>query len=59
MNDIGVSFPVFEKAMNLIRRGADLNIREINSNRILLENNDFVIEIKPKKVQDNEIMAEK
>ena len=45
MNDKGMSFPVFEKAVSLFKRGRKLNIREINSNKMVLENDDFVIEV--------------
>ena len=58
MNDIGIAFPVFDKAMKLIRRGTDLNVREISGIAIVLENDDFVIEIKPKKVQDDEAVQD-
>ena len=50
MNDKGIAFPVLHKAMQLIRRGTDdLNVRDISGVAIVLENDDFVIEIKPKK----------
>ena len=58
-NDIGMAFSVFESAMKLIKRGTDLNMREVNSNKIVLENDEFVMEIKPKWRADNEIMAER
>jgi hypothetical protein len=58
-NDIGMAFPVFENAMKLIKRGTDLNMREVSSNKIVLENDEFVIEIKHKRRADNEIMAER
>ena len=45
MNDKGITVSTLEKAMNLIKRGTDLNMREITSNKILLENDDFVIEV--------------
>lgn len=48
MNDKGMSFNVFEKAVNLFKRGNKLNIREIGGEKMVLENEDFVIEIIPK-----------
>lgn len=54
MNTVGMSFLQFGKAMTLIRRGTDLKLREISDIKIVLENDNFVIEIKPKKVQDDD-----
>jgi len=51
-NDIGMAFPVFENAMKLIKRGTDLNMREVSNNKIVLENDEFVIEIKRKKAKE-------
>lgn len=58
-NDIGMAFSVFESAMKLIKRGTDLNMREVSGNKIVLENDEFVMEIKHKRRSDNEIMAER
>ena len=49
---IGMAFSVFENAMKLINRGADLNMREVSGNKIVLENDEFVIEIKKKKAKE-------
>ena len=49
---VGMAFPVFENAMKLIKRGTDLNMREVSGNKIVLENDEFVIEIKRKKVKE-------
>lgn len=54
MNDKGITVSTFEKAMNLIKRGTDLNMREVNGNKIVLENNEFVIEIKHKRRAGND-----
>lgn len=51
---VGMAFPVFEKAMKLIKRGTDLNMREVSGNKIVLENDEFVMEIKYKRRADNE-----
>lgn len=51
---VGMAFPVFESAMKLIKRGTDLNMREVSGNKIVLENDEFVIEIKQKRRADNE-----
>lgn len=48
MNDKDMSFTIFEKAVNLLKRGSKLNIREISGEKMVLENEDFVIEIIPK-----------
>ena len=50
----GMAFPVFENAMKLIKRGTDLNMREVSGNKIVLENDEFVMEIKHKRRADNE-----
>ncbi len=51
---VGMAFPVFENAMKLIKRGTDLNMREVSGNKIVLENDEFVMEIKHKQRADNE-----
>ena len=51
----GMAFPVFENAMKLIKRDADLNMREVSGNKIVLENDEFVMEIKHKWMADNEM----
>jgi hypothetical protein len=53
-NDIGMAFSVFESAMKLIKRGTDLNMREVSSNKIVLENDEFVMEIKHKRRADHD-----
>lgn len=50
----GMAFPVFENAMKLIKRGTDLNMREVSGNKIVLENDEFVMEIKHKRRADND-----
>ena len=45
MNDTGMSFRVFKKAVNLFERGNKLNLREVNGKKMVLENDDFVIEV--------------
>jgi hypothetical protein len=52
--EVGMAFPVFESAMKLIKRGTDLNMREVSGNKIVLENDEFVIEIKHKRRADND-----
>lgn len=51
---LGMAFPVFENAMKLINRGTDLNMREVSGNKIVLENDEFVMEIKHKRRVENE-----
>ena len=51
---VGMAFPVFENAMKLIKRGTDLNMREVSGNKIVLENDEFVMEIKHKRRANNE-----
>jgi hypothetical protein len=50
---VGMAFPVFENAMKLIR-DTDLNMREVSGNKIVLENDEFVIEINHKRRADND-----
>ena len=52
--EVGIAFSVFENAMKLIKRGTDLNMREVSGNKIVLENDEFVMEIKHKRRADNE-----
>ena len=40
--------------MKLIKRGTDLNMREVNGNKIVLENDEFVMEIKHKRRADHD-----
>lgn len=50
-NDVGMKFAVYEKAVKLINPDSNfsnLNVREIIGNRLVLENDEFVIEIKYK-----------
>jgi hypothetical protein len=39
---------VFDKAVKLINRDSNLSVREIIGNRLVLENDEFVIEVKYK-----------
>lgn len=57
MIDVGMKvskFFRFEKLMEKIKNGEKLNIREISSKRMILENDEFLIEITCKEVQDND-----
>lgn len=51
---VGMAFPVFENAMKLIKCDTDLNMREVSGNKIVLENDEFVMEIKHKRRADND-----
>jgi len=50
INDVGMKFTVYEKAVKLINPDnfSNLNVREIIGNKLVLENDEFVIEIKYK-----------
>ena len=56
-NDVGMKvskFFRFEKIMKNIKNGEKLNIREISSKGMILENDKFIIEITCKEAQDND-----
>ena len=55
-NDVGMKvskFFRFEKLMEKIKNGEKLNIREISSKRMILESDEFLIEITCKEVQND------
>ena len=55
-NDVGMKvskFFRFEKLMEKIKNGKKLNIREISSKRMILESDEFLIEITCKEVQND------
>jgi hypothetical protein len=43
-----MKFTVFDKAVKLINRDSNLSVKEIIGNRLVLENDEFVIEVKYK-----------